>query len=307
MKLLLLFFGICSSFSLYAQNDWDGFKQDSVQSALDQQWQPFYYRAAVQGNKPLIVVLHTWSGDYKQTLNSLADETQAKGWNYIHPDFRGPNTRPKACASDFVLSDIDQAIDWALENLPVNADSVFVLGASGGGYATLCTYMKSRHRIRGFHAYVPISDIAAWYHESLVRNTQYAQNVLDCTNSKDSTLNVAEAKKRSPLFWKTPLELRQDASLHIYAGVHDGYTGSVPITHSINFYNKLLRDAGVADSSAYVDDETTIYLLTKQAGQETGNFIGDRKIHLQKQWKNISLTLFEGTHEMLSDVALEIL
>jgi len=291
----------------YAQTSWQGFELDSVQSEVDQKYQPFYYRQAEKPNLPLVVVLHTWSGDYTQTNNSLAEKIKAKGWNYIHPNFRGPNNYPEACGSELVTTDMDQAIDWALNNLPVNSDSIFVLGASGGGYATLVTYMKSRHRIRGFHAYVPISDLAAWYEESLVRTPRYAQNILDCTASEDSTLNVAEAKHRSPLYWETPLVKRQDATLHLYAGVHDGYTGSVPITHSINFYNKVLHDAGVRDSTALVDDQTTIRLLTRQRGTESGKFIGDRSVHLQKSWQNISLTIFEGGHEMLEDIALEML
>ncbi len=291
----------------YAQTEWKGFPLDSIQSEVDGKWQPLYYWKAEKPDQPLVVVLHTWSGDYTQTNNSLAEKTKVKGWNYIHPDFRGANNHPEACGSELVIADIDQAIDWALENLPVDRDSIFVIGASGGGYATLVTYMKSRHHIRGFHAYVPISDLVAWYEESLVRDPRYAQNILDCTASEDSILNVDEAKRRSPFFWETPWEKRKDATLHLYAGVHDGYTGSVPITHSINFYNKVLRDAGVADLTKLVDDQTTIRLQTRQKGEETGQFIGDREVHLYRNWKNVSLTIFEGSHEMLEDVALEIL
>ncbi|MEO0333487.1 MAG: prolyl oligopeptidase family serine peptidase, partial [Bacteroidota bacterium] len=293
--------------TVYAQTDWEGFSLDSVQSKIDGKWQPFYYWKAEKPNQPLVVVLHTWSGDYTQTENSLATQTKTKGWNYIHPNFRGPNNHPEACGSELVIADIDQAIDWALENLSVNRDSIFVLGASGGGYATLVAYMKSRHQIQGFYAYVPISNLAAWYEESLVRTPRYAQNILDCTASEDSVLNVAEAKRRSPLYWKTPWEKRKDAALHLYAGVHDGYTGSVPITHSINFYNKLLIDSGVMNSALLVDDKMTIRLLTQRKGAEIGQLIGDRKVHLYRNWKNVSLTIFEGGHEMLEDIALEML
>ncbi|MGB3587535.1 MAG: prolyl oligopeptidase family serine peptidase [Tunicatimonas sp.] len=307
MKLWLIILGWGLLLPAYAQNAWQGFKLDSVQSPVDEKWQAFYYWKAQKPNQPLVVVLHTWSGNYTQTNNSLANQTKAKGWNYIHPNFRGPNNHPEACGSKLVITDIDQAIDWTLENLPVNPDSIFVLGASGGGYATLVTYMKSRHRIRSFHAYVPISDLAAWYEESLVRNSRYARNILDCTASEDSTLNIDEAKRRSPLYWETPWSQRKNATLHLYAGVHDGYTGSVPITQSINFYNKVLHDARVPDSTALVSDKTIIRLLTQQRGNVTNQLIGDRKVHLQKSWQNISLTIFEGGHELLENVALEML
>lgn len=291
----------------YAQTSWQGFELDSVQSEVDQKYQPFYFWKANKSNQPLVVVLHTWSGDYTQTNNSLAERAKKKGWNYIHPNFRGPNNHPEACGSELVVADIDQAIDWALENLLVNQDSIFVIGASGGGYATLVAYMKSRHRIRGFHAYVPISDLAAWYEESLVRTPRYAQNILDCTASEDSVLDVTEAKRRSPLYWNTPWDQRKEAELNLYTGVHDGYTGSVPITQSINFYNKVLGDAGVTDATTLVDDDTIIRLLTRQKGMDTGQYISEREVHLQKNWQNISLTIFEGGHEMLEDIALEML
>ncbi len=307
MKLGLTIFLWGLLLSAYAQTAWQGFELDSVRSEVDAKWQPFYYWKAKKQDQPLVVVLHTWSGDYTQTNNSLAERTKAKDWNYIHPNFRGPNNHPEACGSELAITDIDQSIDWALENLAVNSDSVFVIGASGGGYATLVTFMKSRHRIRGFHAYVPISDLAAWYEESLVRTPRYAQDVLGCTASEDSVLNESEAKRRSPLYWETPWEKRKDATLHLYTGVHDGYTGSVPITHSINFYNKVLRDAGVKDTTKLVDDQTTIRLLTRQKGTESDQFIGNRKVHLFKKWKNVSLTIFEGGHEMLEDIALEML
>jgi pimeloyl-ACP methyl ester carboxylesterase len=307
MKIGFAFLGWVLLLPVFGQSDWEGFTQDSTQSEIDAEWQPFYYWKAQKPDQPLVVVLHTWSGDYSQTENSLANESRTKGWNYLHPNFRGPNYYPKACGSTYAIRDIDLAIDWALENLSVNPDSIFILGASGGGYATLCAYMKSRHNIRGFHAYVPISDLAAWYLESLVRSPKYAQDILDCTGSADSTLNEKEARRRSPLYWDTPLEKRNHSSLHLYAGVHDGYIGSVPITHSINFYNKVLRDANVKDSEAYVDDSTIIYLLTKQRGRIEEKYLGGREVHLQKQWKNISLIIFEGGHEMLTDIALELL
>jgi len=307
MRLWLTVLGWGLLLPIYGQTAWQGFELDSVQSEVDQKYQPFYFWKANKSNQPLVVVLHTWSGDYTQTNNSLAERAKKKGWNYIHPNFRGPNNHPEACGSELVVADIDQAIDWALENLLVNQDSIFVIGASGGGYATLVAYMKSRHRIRGFHAYVPISDLAAWYEESLVRTPRYAQNILDCTASEDSVLDVTEAKRRSPLYWNTPWDQRKEAELNLYTGVHDGYTGSVPITQSINFYNKVLGDAGVTDATTLVDDDTIIRLLTRQKGMDTGQYISEREVHLQKNWQNISLTIFEGGHEMLEDIALEML
>lgn len=49
-----------------------------------------YFRRA-EGPAPLIVSLHTWSGDWTQR-DALAQKALDRGWNYLHPDIRGPNT-----------------------------------------------------------------------------------------------------------------------------------------------------------------------------------------------------------------------
>ena len=46
---------------------------------------------------PLLVALHTWSGDYKQRASiPYAQWCIEKGWAFVHPQFRGPNRRPEA-------------------------------------------------------------------------------------------------------------------------------------------------------------------------------------------------------------------
>jgi hypothetical protein len=90
--------------------------------------------------------------------------------------------------------------------------------------------------------------------------TKYAENILDCTSSKDS-LNLDVAIQKSPIYWKTPVEKLNTSELQIYAGVYDGIQGSVPITHSINFYNKVLKDKLVIDSTLYVSDSEKLSLL----------------------------------------------
>jgi dipeptidyl aminopeptidase/acylaminoacyl peptidase len=140
---------------------------DSLRSPLDGTMQPFYYYASTaSGPQPLVVVLHQWSSDYRVTENTLREQAKAKNWHYLFPNFRGPNNHPKACGSEYVISDIDKVIDWAFAHLRVAPKKVYVVGASGGGYATLCAFMKSRHRIAAFSAWVPITDLTRWYAES---------------------------------------------------------------------------------------------------------------------------------------------
>ena len=300
------------SYLAYAQNHvscWGpDFKIVSVLSAKDHNIQKIYaYQSTSLDPKPLVVSLHSWSGDYKQCTSSLAAQAKIRNWNYIHPDARGPNSNTKACGSDFVISDIDEAIDWALKNWRVDENRIYVVGASGGGYDALCLFMKSRHRINTFAAWCPITDLAAWYKESKARNNSYAGDILLCTASKNGSLDRAKALERSPLYWRTPVEKCQISKLKIYAGIHDGRSGAVPFTHAVRFYNKILSDLSVKDRSLYVSEDDVATM------EKTGSFpgprvekIAGRTIFYKKQYGPIELVIFDGGHELLESAALDL-
>lgn len=308
MKTSLLFSLFLLANLTFAQRP-DFLKKDSIQSSLDGNVQVFYFdKSTATSTQPLVVELHSWSNTADSQKDLLADQAHAKGWNYIFPNFRGVNNHPKACCSDFVISDIDEAIDWALKNMNVDKKKIYVVGNSGGGYATMAMYMKSCHNIASFSAWSSISDLAAWYAQSVERKNKYAAEIIKCTGAGD-VFNAEKAKERSPLFWETPVKKRKKSTLQIYAGIHDGYTGSVPISHSINFYNKLLTDTREKDISRYVSDADAISMLNTQTfpTQSPAKTIDNRAILYQKSSKKITLTIFEGTHEILKNAALALI
>jgi predicted peptidase len=229
----------------------------------------------------------------------------SKNFNYIFPNFRGINNHIKAYCSAYVISDIDEAIDWAIKNMKVDKRRIYVVGVSGGGYATLAMYMKSRHNINAFSAWVPISDLERWYLESTERKNKYAAEIIACTNEV-GTFDVLKARERSPLHWTTPVKKRKNSIVQLFAGIHDGYDGPVPISHSVNFYNKLLTDIGISDSSKYVSTRELREMIEHQTfGKSPRLTIGGRAIYYQKQTEHFMLTIFEGGHEMLSKEVLD--
>lgn len=281
-----------------------------VSSADGAEQKAMFYAAKKEQNAPLIISLHTWSGDYLQK-DPLIKQCIAKGYNYIHPDFRGANNKYDACGSALVLSDIDDAITYALNKSHTDPHNIHVIGVSGGGHATLLAYMKTKHRIKTFSAWVPISDLAVWYEESEGRKNKYGREIAMCTTGKDFGkrayhINKSEAIKRSPLYMTTPVENRRQSKLFIYTGIHDGYTGSVPITQSIKFYNKVVQDFDGQNSTALVPENDMANMVTSRSFPAKSNKkLGDRNVHYKIQYKDlVTLTVFEGTHEMLSDVAL---
>ena len=266
----------------------------------------YFYKSKKSIPQPLLVRLHTWSGDYTQK-DELLNEILDNDWNYIHPDFRGPNKTSKACGSIYAIDDIDQAIKYAIEHSNVDLNEIHLIGGSGGGHATLCSFMNSDYNIESFSAWVPISDIEAWYYESAGRKNKYAFHILAATESSGSNLNVQEARRRSPVFMVTPVEKRRDSKLNIYAGIHDGYTGSVPVSQSLKFYNKVISDFGAQKPDLIPDRDIMDLVSMRNFPSKSDDKIGDRIIIYRRKYKNISITLFEGKHEMLSDVALKLL
>jgi predicted peptidase len=285
----------------------DYLKKDSIFSSLDNNAEVFYYDKSTSSvPQPLVVELHTWSNSSHSQADMMAKQTHEKNWNFIFPNFRGVNNQPKTCCSDFVIADIDEAIDWALKNMNVDAKRIYIIGHSGGGYATFAMYMKSRHSIHSFSAWCGISDLSDWYWQSVERKNRYGPDIIKCTEAGD-TYNEQKAKDRSPLYWKTPVKKRKKSVLQIYAGIHDGYTGSVPISQSINFYNKLLTDTKEKNSLKYVSDADAAVMLKEQKlpAKETALKIDGRKIHYYNASGKISITIFEGTHEILRNAVLE--
>lgn len=298
----------------YGQNPYQrrrapALEKGSITSSLDGNEQVFYYYTSTgKKSRPLIVQLHSWSytADNLQTLG-LDTFAINSNYNYIFPNFRGVNNHAKACCSEFVLADIDEAIDWAIKNMPVDKKQIYIIGYSGGGFATLAMYMKSRHTIKGFSAWAPISDLVAWYGESVERKNRFANQIIQCIGATDK-FDTLMAKARSPLYWPTPVKKRKNSSLQIFAGIHDGYNdGPVPISQSINFYNKLQAESGEKDSSNYVNTNDLNIMMKTQTYPSSTKYgkLGNKTIHYQKQSKKIKLTVFEGAHDLLSEQALE--
>lgn len=302
--------GMLSKWDDAAIKDWpDGFRRVEIKSSVDSSIQNAYFFAVDSFEKrPLIVSLHTWSGNYEQ-YDPLAAQMLERNYNYIHPDFRGANNHPDACCSDLVIADIEDAIQYAITQGNVDENEVHLVGVSGGGYATLMAYMKLKYPVKSFSSWVPISSIENWYWESVGRQQRYLNDILKVTGSENGCLNVDVARNRSPLHQPFLPHLRKNAKLFIYAGVHDGYDGSVPITHSIDMFNKIAREAFGATNDELVSNCDRIELVVKRCFPlyNFGMYIGSRMVHYFRKKEAVSLIIFEGNHEQLADQAISLI
>jgi lysophospholipase L1-like esterase len=305
--LLFIFF---PSFLIAQVTKWDDtqnknwlpeFRQTNIVSTYDNTPQPvIIYKSKSKTPQPLIVSLHSWSGDFQQG-DSVALEVLERDWNYIHPHFRGANNHPLSCGSDAGVQDIDDAIRYMVANANVDTNDIHIMGGSGGGYMTLVCYHKLKYpKIKSFQSWVGISDLSAWYYESLSRTPRYSRDILKCTGDT-LTFNEAEAQRRSPLYMPFNPK-RRKTPLLIAAGVHDGYQGSVPITHSISMYNKIIKDMtyDVADNEVPQQDIVELLVNRGMYKNDNGLYCGDRKVHYFSQFdETLTLMLFEGRHEQL--------
>lgn len=262
-----------------------------VESTVDGHVQLAYaYQSPSEVPMPLIVSLHTWSSDYSR-YDVLSEMALRRGFNYIHPNFRGANNRPISCASPEAIADIDDAITYCLSNWDVDADEIYVVGASGGGHAVCSLYFKTKHAIRSFYAWVPITDLEAWYYQSKHRKLNYWADIEQICGG---SFNAEVARERSPIHMES--ERRPSGKLHLFAGIDDGYTGSVPISHSIRLFNRLCRDYDLPNQQLALPE---VYALLTRASSVTGEFIGGRAVYFKRELRGFSLTIFDGGHELL--------
>ena len=113
----------------------------------------------------------------------------------------------------------------------------------------------------------------------------------------DSSQVDAEYTARSPL---TFLDGAKNVAIDIAAGIHDGHTGSVPIRHSIDAFNKIAE----ANETATVT-KAEIEQLSRSDGRLDAPQKVDvgfdatfkRDYHLRRKSGNARLTIFEGGHE----------
>jgi len=249
---------------------------------------------------PLLVALHTWSGDYKQGIEHVKHGKQ-RNWIVIAPDFRGPNNRPEACASDLAVQDVLDAVEYAKKHARVDDKRIYVVGGSGGGHMALMMAARAPQLWAGVSAWVPISDLAAWHAESHTRQPRYAAMLEKCCGGPPSPQTEAEYRKRSPLFH---LAAAKGLPLDINAGIHDGHTGSVPINQSIRAFNVL------AGKDRQVSDEATTFMVRER--KVPASLAAEREDDPERQnpvlFRRIAgaarLTIFDGGHDFELTAAL---
>src|SRR5215213_1964036 len=211
-------------------------------SSADNTRQPMmFYKPQRDEPRPLLVGLHSWSETYTQAESVIyADWCIANDWIFIHPNFRGANTKPQATGSELVIGDVLSAIDYAKANARVDESRIYAVGWSGGGYLGLLLAGRAPEIWAGVSAWVPISDLNAWYDESRRLETKYVSHIeASCGGPPTGDTPAArECRKRSPVAY---LERARAVPIDINHGIRDGRNNAdpVPISQSLRAFNFL--------------------------------------------------------------------
>lgn len=274
-----------------------------VRSSLDRTLQPsllWVPESKPNTAQPLFVFLHSWSGDYTQNNSAWLKQAKANNWIFLHPNFRGRNRTPKACGSEFARQDILDAMQYVIENHNVDTSRVYLAGGSGGGHMALLMAGHHPDKFSAVSAWCPITDIAEWHRFSRGKNpdSRYANEIeasIGGVPGSSEAIQKENESRSSVYHLHNAIELPVD----IAAGIHDGYTGSVPVSHSLRAFNVLLK--------AKQHKEITLDKIQHwiAEGAKPSSELNDlfyecnfeRDIYFQKECGLSRVTLFDGGHE----------
>ena len=204
--------------------------------------------------------------------------------------------------SELVVQDIVDAVEFMKKHHAVDTDRIYLVGGSGGGYASLLMAGRAADLWAGVSAWVPIGDIRAWW-EHCNGKLRYAKDIEGAVGGRPDTSekSAEECVKRSAL---TYLHNAAGVNLDINAGVHDGYTGSVPFRQSLYAFNKVVPEKGRIAPKLIETFYQTRRLPEELPKADADPLYGQKQPIFRKTSGNTRVTIFEGGHEIIHQAAL---
>lgn len=272
--------------------------------SYDQTEQPARSLQARQPQRPLLVLLHPWSWGYQyQHPREIVQWCQDHDWNLIIPHFRGPSWEHLSCGHEAAVQDIVDAVTFACSVYQADARNVLLCGGSGGGFHTLLLAGRHPELWKAVSAWCPISDLVAWHRQEAPKRYGYPAHIEAVCGGNPQTDADAQANAihRSPL---TYLEPNLPCRIDINAGIHDGHTGSVPISHALNAFNAcVLPENRIPQQVIDIMTQTETVPDGYQFAGEAPEF-ASRPVLFRKQAEQTTVTIFEGSHETVASAVI---
>jgi acetyl esterase/lipase len=276
-------------------------------SSADGTAQPtLFYNPKTKQPVPLLVALHTWSSDYRNPEPAYATWCIAKGWVFVHPNFRGPNTNPDACGSELAVKDILSVVDYAKSQASIDPNRIYLIGVSGGAHEAILMAGRAPDLWAGVSEWCGLSDLKDWYQFCIAkpRLANYAKMTAACCGGAPGTSPDVDAQytARSGDHY---LAAAKNLPIDFNTGINDGHSGSVPDSQSLNAFNLLAAPADrLSDADiAAITDSAQVPPELQFSG--TDPLYAKAPVLLRKISGNARVTVFHGGHQILQEAALD--
>lgn len=279
----------------------------SIPSSLDEATQrAVFYDSGSERDKPLLVVLHSWSASYLQNIAiPYARFAIDNDWVFVHPDFRGRNRRPEATNSELAVQDVLDAVEHAREHARVDDSRIYLAGYSGGAMMALVLAGRYPERWAGVATWVAVVDLVDWYGTMRRRGSRYAGEIAaSCGGAPwPGTRAAAECLRRSPLTYLP--EAAGRTPVYIAHGLEDRLASP---SHAIRAFNAL-----AAPEDRIGDEERAAIAAARSIPPELSEEEIDAHpaferagtpVVLQRTSREATLVLFDGDHDMLYEPSL---
>lgn len=265
-----------------------------------------FYDSGSPRDKPLLVVLHSWSATYLQNIHiPYARFAIDNDWVFVHPDFRGRNRRPEATNSELAVRDVLDAVEYALGRARVDESRIYLLGYSGGAMMSLVLAGRYPERWAGVATWVAVVDLVDWYETMRRRGSRYAREIaISCGGPpRPGTRAEAQCRSRSPMTYLPGAAGR--VPVLIAHGLRDRLA---PPDHAIRAFNAL-----AAPPDRITDEERALLARERAWPRELD---GERidadpaferagtPVVLRRTSQQATLVLFDGDHDMLYEPGL---
>lgn len=299
---LCLFSAVSASAADKKEETWSDVSPEiqevKIKSSLDGTMQPSIFYKAKQKGRPLIVSLHAWSADYRHVYRGRFEYAMEHDYNIIHPNFRGPNCTPEAMGSPLTVSDVQDAIEYAIKESGAEPKEVHLVGGSGGGMAVMNCYMRLRYPAKSFTAIAGIYDLIRYYYQAKTRGyvDRYCRMVERAIGT-EGCIDEDLLRARSPQCYPYPREWRKGSTLLMLCGIHDGYCSEQPITQTLRMWNKLAEDKYPLDQQLPVSDYEICELLSLRcAPWREKEYIGQSQVYCHRKRLDMEMYIYEAGH-----------
>jgi hypothetical protein len=156
----------------------------------------------------------------------------------------------------------------------------------------------------GVSAWVGISDLSAWHRECKKSKRRYWRDIeASCGGPPGASAAIdREYSRRSPLTW---LKDYQGPAIDINAGISDGHTGSVPISHSLLAFNRIAEKKDRVAMADILSMTKTAKVPEQLQREIKDTAYGKKRPLFRATSKNARVTIFDGGHEIVTGAAFE--